>query len=384
MIPYTQHTIDQSDIDAIVGAFRAGHLATGEIVREYEAAFALHHGYAHGVAINSGTAALWCAYRALGISVGDEVITSPLTFAATANMIVAVGATPVFADVDAGSLNITQNTVAEKVTDMTRLIVPVDFGGQIADVRCLDRAVMGLQRGKVGSAPRHKLRNIPVVVDAAHSVGVAATNIGVIRCYSTHAAKNMTTCEGGMILTNDDGIAGYARMLRNHGIDSDYHTRTSHAYSMQTLGFNFRLPDPLAALGLSQLRKLGEFNARREYIRAQYDGAFNGELGITLRKGGMPSSNHLYVVLLDLDALRYDRDHIFQLLRDAVVGVNVHYRPVYLFKPYARMGFQPGLCPNAEWAYARLLTLPLYPGMEQWQVEYVISTVKSIISAALK
>lgn len=375
MIPYTQHTIDESDIDAVVGTLRGGDLATGRIVEQYEQEFAQYHGYAHGVAVNSGTAALWCAYKALGLHKGDEVITSPLTFAATANMIIAVGARPVFADVDASTFNINYRTVVEMVTKRTRLIVPVDFGGQLANVgrpRCIEPT--SVQDGV--------LPQIPIVVDAAHSVGVS-TDIGVIRCYSTHAAKNMTTGEGGMVLTNDSDMAEYMQTLRNHGIDSDYRTRKSYRYSMECLGFNFRMPDILAALGISQLRKLNEFNKQRALIRAQYDNAFNGEPGLILRKGGVPSSNHLYVILLDLDKLKRDRDDIYRKLRSTSVGVNVHYKPVYMFRYYRRNGFESVSCPNAEWVYERALTLPLYPTMTQEQVEYVISTVKNVVGRCL-
>lgn len=298
-------------------------------------------------------------------------------------MIVALGATPVFADVDAGTFNITQRTVAENVTERTRLIVPVDFGGQIADIGRHELAVPGLRKVENYTTPKHKILNIPVVVDAAHSVGVK-TNIGFVRCYSTHAAKNMTTCEGGMVLTNDTELATEMRTLRNHGIDTTPKTRKGHRYNMDTIGFNFRMPDPLAALGLSQLKKIVEFNATRALICIQYDTAFNGEPGIVLRKGGVPTSNHLYMILLDLNILRLNRDQIFKKLRKADVGVNVHYRPVYLFRVYHRMGYEIGLCPNAEWVYERLLTLPLYPTMEQWKVEYVVSTVKSIIKGRLK
>ena len=187
-----------------------------------------------------------------------------------------------------------------------------------------------------------------------------------------------------MVLTDDKSLASEMRTLRNHGVDSTPRTRKSHQYQMKILGFNFRLPDPLAALGISQLCKLSRFNMARALVRTQYDTAFMGEPGIILRKGSVPTSNHLYMILLDLDALKYDRDQIFKKLRKADVGVNVHYRPVYLFRAYRHMGYKPGLCPNAEWVYERLLTLPLYPTMEQWKVEYVISTVKSVVKGCLK
>ncbi len=382
MIPYTHHTIDESDIAAVARALRNGNLATGVLVEQYESEFASAHGYAHGVAVNSGTAALWCAYKVAGLRKGDEVITSPLTFAATANMMLAVGATPVFADVDADTFNINYHTVRSKISERTQLIVPMDFGGQLVNMGYETGAVPGLMH-EVAPDIRHRIDSIPVVVDAAHSVGVVS-NIGVMRCYSTHAAKNMTTCEGGMVLTNDAHDATRMRTLRNHGIDTTPRTRKSYGYAMKEIGFNFRMPDPLAALGLSQLLKLRELNAIRARIRTQYDNEFRGEPGIILRKGDEPSSNHLYMILLDLDALRRDRNHIFKQLREANVGVNVHYRPVYLFKAYRRRGYEPGMCPNAEWVYERLLTLPMYPTMEQWKVEYVISTVKSIVKDGLK
>jgi perosamine synthetase len=370
-------------MDAVNGALSQGDLATGYIVEQYEREFASMHGYAHGVATNSGTSALWCAYKALGVRKGTEVITSPLTFSATANMIVALGGRPVFADVDARTLNITQRTVAEKVTSRTKLIVPVDYGGQLSNVHEHIKVPVGLRRQTPRTGAGYRVSNIPIVVDAAHSVGVRS-GIGIIRCYSTHAAKNMTTCEGGMVLTNDSELAQCVRTLRNHGMDSTPTTRKGHVYDIETIGFNFRMPDPLAALGLSQLRKVREFNTTRALIRTQYDTAFLGEPGIILRGGETPTANHLYVIMLDLGLLVCDRDEIFEQLRAAGVGVNVHYRPVYLFRAYRRMGYEPGLCPNAEWAYERLLTLPLYPTMTQQDTEHVIKTVKQTIRGSVK
>jgi dTDP-4-amino-4,6-dideoxygalactose transaminase len=187
-----------------------------------------------------------------------------------------------------------------------------------------------------------------------------------------------------MALTNDAELAERMRILRNHGIDSTPRTRKGHKYSMGTFGFNFRMPDPLAALGISQLKKVGQFNAVRAGIKAQYDAEFNGDTGIMLRKSYTPSSNHLYVIMLDLDALRFDRDHIFCLLRGAGIGVNVHYKPVYLLDAYKYLGYSEGLCPNAEWAYDRLITLPLYPNMRQDEIEYVIEIVKDTVKGCLK
>jgi perosamine synthetase len=353
------------DIDAVSDALYEGNLATGVVVEEYEEAFAGRHGYRYGVAVNSGTAALWCAYNAIGHLNQREVITSPLTFAATANMIVASGAMPVFADVERSTLCIGVDTIAKVTTNYTKLVVPVELCG---------RSFSELELCKYG--------RVPVVVDAAHSAGVVS-RFGDIRCYSTHAAKNMTTCEGGIAITDDKELADRMKVLRNHGITSTPRERESHGYEMTRIGFNFRMPDPLAALGLSQLRWLTEFNAVRAKICEQYNRELCGRPGlITLVPS--QSSNHLYIVLLDIDILRCDRDCVFYLMRKAGIGVNVHYRPVYRFEAYQDLGYGGGLCPNAEWAYDRMLSLPVYPGMEQWKVEYVVSTLLSIVKDNLK
>lgn len=370
MIPYTHHTIADEDVDAVSYALRNGHLSTGCVVAGYEAAFAAAHGYAYAVAVNSGTAALYAALRAVGIGAGDDVVTSPLTFVATANMIVACGAKPIFADVDAATGCITYFTVRDALTGRTKLVMPVDYAGNIASVR----------------RPRYVYpdsvactwdERIPVVVDAAQSAGVAAPS-GVIRCYSTHAAKNMTTCEGGVAVTDNAELAEHMRWIRNHGVTTAAAERTSHAYDAVALGFNFRMPDPLAALGISQLRRLEAFNRRRAEVAAAYDTAFNGETGV-VKRAVTASSNHLYVLTLDLGNLRVDRDAVYGELRRRGVGVNVHFKPVYLHSYYQGLGYQQGLCPNAEWLYARILSLPLYPSLSDADVAYVIDTVKAVL-----
>lgn len=381
-LPYTRHCVGQGDIEAVTAALAGGDLATGRITAEYEEKFADYHGYGYGVAVSSGTAALWCALKVLDLAPGDTVITSPLTFAATANMILMAGGTPVFADVDAQSFNLTRHSVKSRITPETKAVVPVDFGGMLSNVREL-RGGWHEKAGRPSAATR-VVGDMPIVTDAAHSVGVRVSGARpVMRCYSTHAAKNMTTCEGGMVLVDDVGVARRLRRLRSHGIEGSYLGRRSHQYHMAEVGFNFRMPDPLAALGLHQLSSLGEWNCRRRVIRNTYNAAFRGMHGVMVRNYDAPTSDHLYVIGLNLDVIGRTRDHVFVELRQRGIGVQVHYKPVYWFRPYRKLGYARGLCPNAEWVYERVLTLPCYPAMMDEDVERVVEAVGETIRGCL-
>ncbi|HEU0162101.1 MAG TPA: DegT/DnrJ/EryC1/StrS family aminotransferase [Rhizomicrobium sp.] len=363
-LPYGRQEIGDADIKAVVEALVSGWLTTGPRIAEFEKAFAAHCGAADGVAVNSGTAALHCAMRALGIGPGDEVIAPAITFAASANAALYEGAVPVFADVEPDTLLMDPASVAERITPRTRAIVAVDYGGQPADYD----ALRALARD----------RNIAIIADACHSPGATykgrkAGTLGDISCFSFHPVKHMTTCEGGMAVTGDTGMAAHMRRFRNHGIDSDHRSREAsgaHAYDMAELGYNYRLPDVQCALGLAQLGRLSGWVAARQSIAALYDAALAGLAGVTPLKthGDRTNAHHLYVVKL---AGHLDRDRVFARLRAEGIGANVHYAPVYLHSYYRARGYAPGLAPVAEDASRRILTLPMFPAMTAADVERV-------------
>ena len=362
-LPYGRQEIGDADIKAVVEALVSGWLTTGPRVAEFEQAFAAHCGAAEGVAVNSGTAALHCAMRALGIGPGDEVIAPAITFAASANAALYEGATPVFADVEPDTLLIDPASVADKITARTRAIVAVDYGGQPADYDAL-RALAGTR--------------IALIADACHSPGATykgrpVGTLGDISCFSFHPVKHMTTCEGGMAVTDDAEMAAHMRRFRNHGIDSDHRSREAsgaHAYDMGELGYNYRLPDVQCALGLAQLGRLSGWVAARQKIAALYAAALASLAEILPLKthGDRTNAHHLYVVKL---AGHVDRDRVFARLRAEGIGANVHYAPVYLHSYYRARGYAPGLAPVAEEASRRILTLPMFPAMTAADVERV-------------
>ena len=363
-LPYGRQEIGDADIKAVVEALVSGWLTTGPRVAEFEQAFAAHCGAAEGVAVNSGTAALHCAMRALGIGPGDEVIAPAITFAASANAALYEGATPVFADVEPDTLLIDPASVADKITARTRAIVAVDYGGQPADYD----ALRALARD----------RDIALIADACHSPGATYKGrrtgmLSDISCFSFHPVKHMTTCEGGMAVTDDAEMAAHMRRFRNHGIDSDHRSREAsgaHAYDMGELGYNYRLPDVQCALGLAQLGRLSGWVAARQKIAALYAAALASLAEILPLKthGDRTNAHHLYVVKL---AGHVDRDRVFARLRAEGIGANVHYAPVYLHSYYRARGYAPGLAPVAEEASRRILTLPMFPAMTAADVERV-------------
>src|SRR3954469_1583882 len=293
-LPYGKQEIGDADIKAVVEALCSGWLTTGPRVSEFEKAFAAQCGAAEGVAVNSGTAALHCAMRALNIQPGDEVIVPAITFAASANAALYEGARPVFADVEADTLLIDPVSVAMKITPKTRAIVAVDYAGQPADYEALHELVRG--------------RGIAIIADACHAPGAtykgrSTGTLADISCFSFHPVKHLTTCEGGMALTNDAARAAHMRRFRNHGIDSDHRLREAsgaHAYDMAELGFNYRLPDVQCALGLAQLKRLPAWVAARQKIASWYDEALAGMAEVLPLKTHRDRTNahHLYVVRL--------------------------------------------------------------------------------------
>ena len=378
MIPYGRQSMDDADIAAVVAVLKSDWLTTGPKVAEFERAFAEFTHSKHAVAVANGTAALHAAMFAAGIGPGDEVIVTPMSFAASANCIVYLGATPVFADVDPGALLLDPELVARKITPRTKAIVGVDYAGLPCDWDAL-RAL----------AERHGLA---LVDDACHAVGGSykgrpVGSLADLNTFSFHPVKNMTTGEGGMITTDREDFAKRLRRFRSHGVTVDFRERMqSHSwfYEMVDLGFNYRITDFQCALGLAQLKKLPGWIARRNAIAAQYDSAFLRPPTPALRPLASPPyahvhGRHLYVVRVPADR----RAGIFAGLRKRGIGVNVHYIPIHLHPFYReRFGTGPGLCPVAEAAYAQLVSLPMYPDLTDEQVEIVVEAVRAESRAA--
>jgi perosamine synthetase len=376
LLPYGRQHIEEDDIAAVVEVLRSDWLTVGPTVETFEQAFARFVGASHAVAVSSGTAALHAAMHALEIGPGDEVIVPPLTFAASANCVIYQGGTPVFADVEPGSLLLDPRQVAAKLTTRTKAIIAVDYAGQPCDYDAL-RAL----------ARQH---HVALVADACHSVGGdyrgrAVGVLGDLTAFSFHPVKHLTTGEGGMVTTDDASLAQRLRMFRNHGIATDHRQRAARGgfyYEMVTLGYNYRLTDIQCALGLSQLKKLPSFLRRRREIAARYDEAFAALEGISpvQVQADRTSAYHLYPVQLYTEATDLTRDVIYNALRAENIGVNVHYLPVHLHPYYRRrFGTGPGLCPVAEAAYERLITLPLFPRMTDADVTDVIAAVRKIL-----
>lgn len=370
-LPYGRQDIDETDIAAVEAVLGSGWLTTGPAVASFEAAVARFTGAARAVAVNSGTAALHVAAAALGLGPGDEAVTSPLTFAATANSVVYCGAVPVFADVLPESLLLDPAAAERAITPRTKVIIAVDYAGQPCDWDALRQL-----------ADRHGLA---LVADACHALGgrYKGRDVGRLADVTTlsfHPVKHITTGEGGMALTDDPELDRRMRTLRNHGIDQDFRQREqagSWRYAMTMLGFNYRLPDMACALGESQLARLpGWLEARRE-LAGLYDRLLAGTPARPLETAeDREHARHLYVVRVP------DRDAVFRAMRDQGIGVNVHYLPVHLHPFYReRFGLGPGLCPVAEAAAEEILTLPLFPAMTPDDVRRVVDALTRALAS---
>jgi perosamine synthetase len=381
LLPYGRQSIDEADIQAVVDTLRSDWLTTGPRIAEFEDAIASWVGAKYAVSFSSGTAALHGAAFAAGLKSGDEAVTSPLTFAATANCVLYQGAIPVFADVLPGTLNLDPAQAALRVTSRTKAILPVDYAGHPA---ALD-SILQL-------AERHGLI---VIEDACHALGAEYRNrrvggIAHMTVFSFHPVKHLTTGEGGMVTTDNPVFAETLRRFRNHGITSGARERQRDGqahYEMVLLGFNYRLTDIASALGLQQLTKLEQNLARRRQIASRYDAAFRNlpELFRPQVCDAVKPAWHLYPVRLELEKLSVDRDQVVRALRAENIGVNVHYIPVHLHAYYRdRFGYSGGEYPVAESAYCRLISLPMFHGMNDEDVEDVIRAVEKVLAGFAK
>jgi len=365
-IPYGRQVIDEQDIEAVAAVLRSDWLTTGPSVHNFESTLSCYVGVKYGVAVSSGTAALHCAMYAIGISPGDEVIVPAMTFAATANAVVFQGGTPVFADVDPETLLIDPVQAEGLVSQKTKAIIAVDYAGQPCDYVKL-RSI----------ADKHGLA---LIADACHALGAECLgrrvgSLADITLFSFHPVKHITTGEGGMAVTDSDNFSSKMRLFRNHGISTDFREREkigSWHYEMVDLGYNYRMSDIQCALGISQLQRLPFFLQRRREIATMYHKKiaenYNVKpLGVHF---GRQHAWHLFVIRLSNTV---SRSHVFQEMRSSGIGVNVHYIPVHLHPYYQKhCGTSKGMCPNAEEAYQHILSLPIWPGMSDADVESVI------------
>jgi perosamine synthetase len=377
LLPYGRQSILEEDIQAVVATLRSDWLTTGPKIHEFEEAFAAWVGARYAVSFSSGTAALHGAAFAAGLGPGDEAITSPLTFAATANCVLYQGANPIFTDVREDTLTIDPRFVADRITPRTRALLPVDYAGHPTD---LDPLLDIAER-----------RGLTVIEDACHALGAEyrghrVGSVSHMTVFSFHPVKHLTTGEGGMVTTDNAGFADTLRKFRNHGISSDARDRQREGqwrYEMVLLGFNYRLTDIACALGLQQLTRLEANLARRREIAATYSSALRGIPGIT-RPAVSPEvlpAWHLYPIRLELAKLSAGRAEIFSALRAENIGVNVHYIPVHLHPYYRqRFGYQGGEFPVAEAAYESLISLPMFHGMSNEDVEDVVQAVSKVCS----
>ena len=375
LLPYGRHSVEEADVAAVVASLRSGWLTTGPPIALFEEAVANRVGAARAVALSSGTAALHSAMFAVGIGPGDEVIAPPLTFAASTNAVLYLGGVPVFADVRADTLNLDPAEVERRLTPRTKAVVVVDYAGQPGDLDALRDLT--------------SRRGVALVEDAAHALGARYRGrplgaLADLTTWSFHPVKHVTTGEGGMVTTDDPRLAERCRRFRNHGIATDAAQREAAGdwfYEMVDLGFNYRLTDLQAALGLAQLARLDVFLARREAIAARYHAAFDELPGLALPAVApdVRHAYHLFPVLLGLERLAADRRTVFKALRAEGIGVNVHYIPVYWHPYYRALGYEKGLCPRAEAAYERLLSLPMFPAMHDRDVDDVIAAVRKVL-----
>jgi len=376
-VPFARPAIGPDEIAEVVATLESGWLSTGPRVSAFEHAFGKYVGARYAVAVNSCTAALHLSLIACEVGAGDEVITTPLTFCATANVVVHVGATPVFADIDSVSLNIDPASVEAAVTARTRVLLPVHYGGYPADIAACQA---------IASA-----RGLRVVEDAAHCVeGVAAGrkvgSIGDFTCFSFYATKNLTTGEGGMVTTDDRHAAALLRMASLHGMSRDawtrYGPRGNAHYDVVMPGFKYNMMDIQAAIGLHQLARLERMHARRAAICARYDAGLSGlPLRLPARPpAGSVHARHLYPVLLDAAAAGLSRDEFGGRLADRGIATSIHFRPVHLHPYYQeRFGFRRGMFPVAEATYDATLSLPLSAAMEDASVERVIEACHDVL-----
>ena len=377
LLPYGHQWIDEEDIKAVSEVLRSDWITQGSKVAEFEKEFASYVGAHYAVAVNSGTAALHAACFAAQIEKGDEVITTPITFAASANCVLYQGGTPVFADIDTDTLNIDPEEIKKKITKKTKALIPVDFTGLPVDLKEIQEIA--------------RQNNLIIIEDASHALGATYKDnkigsISDMTIFSFHPVKHITTGEGGMITTNNKKYYERLKIFRTHGITKEKDRLLNYDgpwyYEMQELGYNYRLTDFQCALGLSQLKKIDRIIQRRREIAKKYNCEFKDIPEIKIPQISQADSNpswHIYIIQVNLEKLKEGRREIFEALRAENIGVNVHYIPVHLQPYYQKIfGYHLGDFPRAEDYYSRAITLPIFPKMSDRDVDDVIKAVKKM------
>lgn len=375
-IQYGKQYIDDADIQAVTEVLKSPFLTCGPQIPALEKKFCEVTGAKYAVAVSNGTAALHIACIAAGIGPGDEVITTPMTFAASANCVFYCGGRPVFADIDPKTYNIAPAAVEACITSKTKAVIPVHYTGQAV---AYDEIAEICQK-----------HDLLLIQDAAHAVGTRYKgkpigSLADMTCFSSHPVKTVTSGEGGVVTTNDEELYKKLLLARSHGITRDTSQMIAPSddpwyYEMVSLGYNYRLTDMQAALLSSQLDKLPVFAKRRKEIVSRYNEAFQDVDGIIVQKE-IPESDttrHLYIIQLDLDILTCSRRQFFDAMDAENIHCQIHYIPVYYFPYYQKLSYPKGLCPNAERLYERILSIPLYYSLTDEQVEEVILAVKKI------
>lgn len=386
MIPYGRQDINQADIDAVVAVLRSDFLTQGPLVPAFEAAVGGYCGVQHAVAVNSATSALHIACLALGVGKGDIVWTTPTTFVASANCALYCGATVDFVDIDPRTYNLSVERLAEKLAlaesagILPKVVIPVHLCGQPCDMASI--YALSQQYG------------FKIIEDASHAIGgrykdepIGNCRYSDITVFSFHPVKIITSGEGGMAVTNSMSLARHMRLLRSHGITSntaEMHSRPPEEiwnYQQIDLGFNYRMTDIQAALGLSQMQRLDEFVAKRHTIAKRYDQMLPDLSLLTpWQHADSYSGYHLYVIRLKLSETNRTQRQVYEALFAAGIGVNLHYIPVYRQPYYERMGFKAGYCPQAEQYYSEAISIPMYPGLTEDQQDVFIQTLHAALA----
>ncbi len=374
---YGHQYLDEKDVQAVVEVLHSDYLTCGPRITELEQKLCELTGAKYAVVCSNDTAALHIACMAAGVSAGDEVITTPITFLASANCALYCGAKPVFADIDEETYNIDPKEIEKAMTPKTKAVVAVDYTGQVVDLDAIMETC-------------HK-QNVVVIEDAAHSIGTLYKgrpigSIADMTTFSFHPVKTVTAGEGGAVLTDNEEYYKKLLLYRSHGMTRDQAQMTKESeggwyYQMIDLGYNYRMTDMQAALLISQLEKLPMFSKRRKEIVARYNEAFSRIPELTLQQEleGSDSTRHLYILRIKPEKLRIDRRGFFDALAAENIMCNVHYIPIYLQPYYQEMGYPKGLCPRAEKLYSEMMSLPLYYAMTDQDVEDVITAVQKIV-----
>jgi len=371
-LPYCQPSIGKEEIKEVVDTLKSGWLTMGPRTIKFEEMIARYTKAKYAIVLNSCTAALHLSLIALGIKKGDEVITTPFTFASTGNVIIQVGAKPVFVDIERKTFNIDPKEIEKAITSKTKAIMPVHYAGQACDMT----AIMKIA----------KKYHLFVIEDAAHMIGAEYKGkkigtFGDTTCFSFYATKNMTTGEGGAVTTNDKTLAEKIMVLRLHGISKDawkrYDKKGSWYYEIEECGWKYNITDIQAALGIHQIKKLDKFNKIRRKYAQIYNRELSGIKGIITpyEKPNVKHVYYLYPILLE----NYNRDEFIEKMAQNGIGCSVHFIPLHLHPFYQKLGYKKGDFPNAEWVYEREVSLPLYPKMKYSDLLFVAKTIKNIL-----